>query len=501
MSIRGTLDSAQLHELLRRISSREERGLLSIQGEQDLVSMTFERGAIVAADAMNHPADEMLGEVLANEGWLSPSEFESALGRELGTGRLASQVLAEAGLVDDGRLLRAVRLQTLRQGLRVLRWRNGNFDWTAGVESPYHEGVEPISVAELLLRASEELGSDGPLRGAVPDLDAVFEHNPDRSLEIQPLEEAPETDSTRPQGDVVWLTRNERKVYHAADGRQPGSMLLLQLGLDPFEVKYALYYLLRCGLLRISHQVAATGPLHADLATGLRSADVLGRREPPEAAGAALRLDEGLLGPAEKAPPASREPSGELSPLPHLSELDTATTGLEGLGDGEPAVPVRVRRQPWAEIAAPWLARGLGLALIAVFAMNLLLPRQRAALHLPFAWLAPERAAFERAQRASLYDKIDHAIRTYHLLYGRDPEELSLLADLQLLNAVDLYDPEGLWLSYVATEDGYRVEPQRGGKALTGLAAERSVDGHFLIRPRYLIGEASTPDRAVVLLD
>lgn len=518
MSIGGTLESGALQEFLRRIAASEARGLLSIQGEQDLVSITFERGSIVAADAMNHPAEEMLGEVLANEGWLSPADFHEALEAQPPSGRLASVMLAEAGVVENRILLRAVRLQTYRQALRVLRWRAGNFDWTPDVESAYHDGVEPLSIAELLLRATEELGSEGPLTGTIPELDTVFEKNPDRQVVVRDLEQAGHQSAALENGpDVAWLSRQERKLLEAIDGRQPGSLLMLQSGLDPYQVKYSLHALARSGLIRVSHQVSADNPLHATLATGVRSTDILDTIEPWEESGSlrvgdlgsgSLRLDEGVLQASEVAPAGvSPEPSVQLDADPGRSGAfrgGLASTNLEELLEAETesaAVQRPVRKQRWSDVASPWLARALALAMVALLAATAVLPRERSSLLLPFSWLAADREALDREQRTAIHRKIERAIRTYHLIYGRYPEDLTLLADLQLLaQRADLHDPQGRGLVLTRRSEGYLLQAVQGGE-LQEPAEVTSFEQDFLINPRYAGLESSSFDRAVVLLD
>ena len=115
----------------------------------------------------------------------------------MGTGRLASEVLAERGLVSREVLLDAVREQTYGQVLRLLRWDSGNFNWTPKVESPFEVGMRPISVAEMLLRAADDLGVEGPLRGRAPGLDEMFRVEEPPDVTVQRVLRAIETDLSR----------------------------------------------------------------------------------------------------------------------------------------------------------------------------------------------------------------------------------------------------------------------------------------------------------------
>lgn len=129
-TISGTIESGGLQAVLRAIAASGDRGLLTLQGEQDLVSISFQRGGMVAADAMNRPADELLAEVLANIGALSPLRFQEIVAPHRESGRMASEVLFESEAVDRSLLVQAIRRQNFLQLLPVFRWQSGNFDWT-----------------------------------------------------------------------------------------------------------------------------------------------------------------------------------------------------------------------------------------------------------------------------------------------------------------------------------------------------------------------------------
>src|ERR1043166_4776128 len=73
MAVEGTLDLFKLPEILQLVSQQKKTGILTVQGQQDIVAISFLNGGIVAADALNHTLEEGLGQVLVGEGLLSAS--------------------------------------------------------------------------------------------------------------------------------------------------------------------------------------------------------------------------------------------------------------------------------------------------------------------------------------------------------------------------------------------------------------------------------------------
>jgi hypothetical protein len=155
MAVEGTLELFKLPEILQLVSQQKKTGILTVQGQQDIVAISFLNGGIVAADALNQTLEEGLGQVLVGEGLLSASELGRASAEHQSSGGRLLDVLVERRYVDRQQLLKALRLQTRRLLQDLLRWDKGDFKFYSGDEVFYEEGFVPISVEELLLHAGE----------------------------------------------------------------------------------------------------------------------------------------------------------------------------------------------------------------------------------------------------------------------------------------------------------------------------------------------------------
>lgn len=156
MAVEGTLDLFRLPEILQLISQQQKTGILTVQGQNDIVAISFLSGRIVAADALNQTMEEGLTRVLVSEGLLAPPELARANAEHQEAGGRLLDLLVERGYVPRPRLLEALRLQTSRLVEQLLRWEQGDFKFYSGDEVSYEEGLEPIPVEELLLQAGAE---------------------------------------------------------------------------------------------------------------------------------------------------------------------------------------------------------------------------------------------------------------------------------------------------------------------------------------------------------
>src|ERR1700740_1793597 len=146
MSVEGSLDPFSLPESLQLIAQQGKTGILTIQGQEDIVAISFLSGRIVAADSLAHTVEQGLSQVLASEGLLSSAQLARAHAEiRAGGGRLLD-LRVERRYLTRKQLLGALRLQTARQVEALLRWRQGDFKFYGGDEVSFEEGFEPIAV-------------------------------------------------------------------------------------------------------------------------------------------------------------------------------------------------------------------------------------------------------------------------------------------------------------------------------------------------------------------
>ncbi|HEV8631786.1 MAG TPA: DUF4388 domain-containing protein [Thermoanaerobaculia bacterium] len=497
MAIEGSLEIFQLPEILQMISVQRKTGILTVQGESDIVAISFKDGQVVAADALNQTVEEGLGQILASQGLVSPKDFAAVSAEHEGGGKRLLDLLLEHGHVDRGQLLEALRHQTYRLLLQLLGWQQGEFKFYSGDEVAYEEGFYAISVEELLIRSLSDLGDDGQGSGP-PDLAAVYE-----KVQGGPPIRYLGQDGSVADASGVWIAGEDRPLVERLDGRTTAGAIASDTGVGEYRALFSLYKLLRAGAVR---QVAArTGPARPLVA-------------PPQPARATAPSPPARSAPlpaaAPAAPPATRTPAqfparasaASAAPAPREKREELPEIGHSHAPPAPPA-PARGRRVVVPHPSVPprpsplsvWVPRIVALAAgVALCFAPAIAPRH---LLLPFPWQQHARATLERNQRAAYYMQIDRAARSYFLLEGHYPDGLQELVGLDLLSPRQLYDPAGHRLAYSAEEVSYEVQPIIGGEPVADLGAREAISGDFLLDPDFL----DLPERAekppLVLLD
>jgi hypothetical protein len=154
MAVEGTLDVFKLPEILQMISQQQKTGILTVQGEQDIIAVSFLKGQIVTVDSLNQTQEDGLSQLLIQEGGLTNAQFARASAEHQSSGQRLLDLLVERSYVRRDALLKALRVHSIRLLEQLLRWDKGDFKFYGGDEVPYEEGFAPIPVEEVLARAA-----------------------------------------------------------------------------------------------------------------------------------------------------------------------------------------------------------------------------------------------------------------------------------------------------------------------------------------------------------
>lgn len=452
MALEGDLKLFALPDILQVVSQQQKTGILTIQGEQDILAVSFLRGQIVAADALNQSFEDSLGEVLASQGILQPEEFGRLCAEQEETGERLSEFLQRRGVLSRQQLLDALRVQTYRLLLQVLRWRQGDFKFYTGEEVSYEEGVIPISVEEVLLRSVGDLVGEGTLSGTLPHGFVAYERVDEPGLvRVGNWEE--QAESSNP--GAVWISPDEKIVLDRLDGKSVAHAIARETGLGEYKTLFALFQLLQSGLVR------PVGNLS----------------EPP-----------------------APEPEPAPAPAPRReSEVESTATAIRLVVPEEPEPTGRMATvAPFADASTTRIASGV--ALVAAAALVVVAALSPAAVLLPFPGQEPARAAFARQQRLARIDAVDRAARTVYQAEGRYPESLDDLVTRGLLATPAARDPEGHPQRLVAEGETYRLE-SGDSEDPEARSVTESIAGDFLLDPAFFADLREEVGVPLVLLD
>ena len=177
----------------------------------------------------------------------------------------------------------------------------------------------------------------------------------------------------------------------------------------------------------------------------------------------------------------------------------SVTSVPAGAEESEETGPYRKMKVEAAEVRRPVLMQALAAVLATLAVLALILAP--AAVVIPFPWQNAERLALADEQKASLYQKIDRAAKTWFLLEGRFPERLTQLVEAGFLSPRDLADPQGRPFQYSMTEESYTLQPLVDGKPVLGEERTEAITGNFLLDPGFLTLPTQSSTQPLVLLD
>jgi hypothetical protein len=430
--------------VLRQLRRQKATGILTVQGEDEIIAFSLLDGAVVSADALNQSLEDGLGEVVVKEGLIGAEDFAGLVTEYQAGGGRVTELLLERSFLTREQLLGALRRLTYRLSRMALTWTAGEYRFYLGDDVAYEAGVIPLGMDELLIRAADDLGTAGPFSSHVAEAGTAY----------QPIL-GPGEDSALPK-EVVEEERPEAElVYRGLAGDKSLTRIADDTGVSVFTVRALVSHWLQCGLVHPSTGEPSTQPV-GSLASG-PIAD--------------LGLDALLVEPLDPAP-------AEQEPPP------------------EPETAAR-RPAPGGPKVAAWPPRAMGVAFFA--AVLWVLATVPGRLLLPFPWQGGLREAFdgERAEVSVL--KIDRAAAVFFLLEGRYPEDLSLLVADRMLSPAATTDPRGRRLVLSAGPASYVVQPA-SSEGLDESGWSGAIGDNFLLDPQFLASEGAS-EPPLVLLD
>lgn len=212
-----------------------------------------------------------------------------------------------------------------------------------------------------------------------------------------------------------------------------------------------------------------------------------------------IRVAElGAEAPAEGASEVSGQ--GETVGAAEGAARTTTAAAAPAEAEGEEAPPVPVGWLVRGLDAAPrWIA-WLAPTLVVVLLAGVVVWRPNSILY-PFFWLEPERLELESERRASVYQKIDRAAKTFFLIEGRFPDDLHALVARGLLAPQDIVDAHGRILTYVPADRGYVIRAAAADGTDLGVDRLEAIAGDFLLDPEFVVRDRRRDTVPLVLLD
>ena len=158
MALQGTLRDFSLADIFQLIGLQKKTGVLTLKNGQEVMTVSFLDGNVVAADSLHRRLEDRLGTVLVKTKQISPAQLQEALKIQKQTLKRLGNVLVDQKFISQQALREALRIQITQIIYRLFRWRDGDYHFSQEEKLDYDgENVVPLSAESVLMEGARIL--------------------------------------------------------------------------------------------------------------------------------------------------------------------------------------------------------------------------------------------------------------------------------------------------------------------------------------------------------
>ena len=231
MGLEGTLKVFSLTEIFQMLGLQRKTGILSVEGEDDTITISFLGGSVVAAESAARRLDNRLGNLLLRAGYLTDEQLARILAVQRETRQRLGFLLVREGIVEPSELREALRLQISRIVYTAFRWPDGRFTFTQEGTVDYDaDHMAPVSTETVLMEAAQIVDEWPLLEKKVGPPTSVYRRAPG----VERLNLVANQKNT-PEGTLS-VSRSEAETWRWIDGRRTVGDIMERAFLSDFEV-------------------------------------------------------------------------------------------------------------------------------------------------------------------------------------------------------------------------------------------------------------------------
>jgi len=234
MALQGTLRDFALPDILQLIAMQRKTGILTMECDDDTVTVQFFQGQVVGADTRRRTLEESLGSVLVRTGKISAAQLQEALASQRRTLQRLGYVLVKSGALSQDDLREALRIQICQILFRLFRWRDGRYSFAPMEHLEYdRELTVPVAAETLLMEAARMIDEWPIIEKRIPNPGVLFRR----------------TAKGRESGCGQGATAEEAAILRCLDGQTTVQELVDRSAAGEFDVYRTLLDLLQRGCI------------------------------------------------------------------------------------------------------------------------------------------------------------------------------------------------------------------------------------------------------------
>ena len=260
MALEGTLKDFSLADIFQLIGLQRKTGVLTLQGKDDTVTVTFLDGKVVGADSLNRRLENRLGSVLMRTGTLNQEQLNRALEIQRETLQRLGFILTHYGIISAQKLKEALQLQILQIIYRLFRWKDADYAFSQETTIEYdRDNVVPITAESILMEGARMMDEWPIIEKRIRSYDMVFKKKTtEQEILVVGADEADEVDfetdtararKSRPGSDKIRISPDEKSIFDLIDGTMKVGDIVEVSKISEFDTNKALYELLTRDLI------------------------------------------------------------------------------------------------------------------------------------------------------------------------------------------------------------------------------------------------------------
>jgi hypothetical protein len=231
-SLRGSLASFRLPDVLTFLSSARKSGTLTLASGSSEATVYFDNGAVVYAGSNQETL--RLSAVLLRKKRISPSQRDAIDELMKAEGGRFGQLAVKQGLLTDEQLSDFLKVQVSEILYDCFVWPGGNFAFIDDTVLPPYAVTISVDLANLMMEGARRIAEWEECVRLLPDSSTIF-----RVV-------------SNPETEKITLSLDEWKILFLINGRRTLAELAQDAGDDPLPVYRVIYGLFANKLIEIT---------------------------------------------------------------------------------------------------------------------------------------------------------------------------------------------------------------------------------------------------------
>jgi hypothetical protein len=245
VALEGTFKDFHIADIVQLIGLQRKTGILTLEGEEDTLTITFQDGAVAWVQSTRLPWNQRMAQILVSRGLVTPTQVQEMKGVQSESKKKLGAILAERGVIPMKEWDALLRLEMEEVLYHPFRWTAGRYRFVSQASVDLGEGkIGPLAAENVLMEGIRRVDEWPMILEKIPSAAMVFKVGT-KVAKLNPKQVDP--------GEV--------KMLDLVDGKRTVQGLIDVSGLGEFGAMRALASLAGVGAIVSLGPVPAPAPV------------------------------------------------------------------------------------------------------------------------------------------------------------------------------------------------------------------------------------------------